>query len=106
MSGRLKPNNRCLFVSLAVNSTYPSPVRLCTENAPAFPHISVAVLVRLFPFTDTPTAFVQTIGCALAGGVGDGLGKGDTVGLGDGLGDGDGVPPVAITALVIVAPAL
>jgi len=56
----LSPSTRSVLVSLAVNSTYPSPDRRAVvEDAPAF-HPAAAVLVMVFAETVTPTAFVHT----------------------------------------------
>ncbi len=57
------------MVSLAVNSTKPSPdARLCTDTAPAFPQAAAAVLVRLLAFALTPTSDVHTTGVGGPGG--------------------------------------
>jgi hypothetical protein len=53
--------------------------------APELPQAVVAVLLRLFPETETPAALVHTTGWAPAGGGGE-------------------VAPVPITGLVWVAP--
>src|SRR5258708_40082825 len=56
----LSPSTRSVLVSLAVNSTYPSPDRRAVvEDAPAF-HPAAAVLVMVFAEAVTPTAFVHT----------------------------------------------
>src|SRR6266536_3697187 len=63
LSPLLSPHIRAVFVSLAVNSTYPSPkARARVEAAPALPQPVVAVFVKLLPEGETPTALLQTAG--------------------------------------------
>jgi hypothetical protein len=54
------PSTRCVFVSIAVNSTQPSPDAITLEEAaPAF-QPAPAVLARVAPLTATPTSLVHT----------------------------------------------
>jgi hypothetical protein len=63
---------RSVFVSLAVNATYPSPATSDrVEAAPAF-QPDAAVFVRLFPETDTPTASLHETASPAGGGGGGG----------------------------------
>src|SRR5258707_96965 len=61
----LRPMRRCVFVSVAVTSIYPSPEAIvCVDTAPAF-QPSDEFFVKLLPEAVTPTTFVQTTLCAL-----------------------------------------
>src|SRR5258707_5587515 len=55
----LRPMRRCVFVSVAVTSIYPSPEAIvCVDTAPAF-QPSDEFFVKLLPEAVTPTTFVQ-----------------------------------------------
>ena len=67
---------RCLFVSVATNSTYPYPSRMtCVLAAPASQAVAVPVLVRELPLTETPTALVQVTGSSAAKGLARGAAR-------------------------------